>query len=251
MAFWSDLKNSTFSFPFYKGVAERPLSQGMKFLLKFVFVLTLILSIRLSLDALHWINVVSDWMLGSLPEITVTHGEASSPVQQPYSAEGAGKNFVFIFDTTGTTTGIPAEYPSGVLVTKKRVFLKENLGETREYDLAQFSGVTINDETITKLKQTSKTLLVPVIAVGLFLYLLIARLIQVAFFSVVSVVINLAGGMGLTYARLFCIGIYALVPCGLLGAFVGVMGVPLPWFPVVYASCYLTYLIIGVLQSKK
>ncbi|MBI1977038.1 MAG: hypothetical protein HYS56_05980, partial [Candidatus Omnitrophica bacterium] len=57
--------------------------------------------------------------------------------------------------------------------------------------------------------------------------------------------------IGLSYAQLFNVGIYALVPCGLLGACVGVIGIPLPWFPVIYASCYLTYLVIGVLQSKK
>ena len=88
-------------------------------------------------------------------------------------------------------------------------------------------------------------------AVGLFLYFFFARLIQVLFFSLISVVINLAGEIGLSYQAMFAIGVYALVPCSLLGTLVALIGKPLLLFQAVYLSSYLTYLVIGILQSKR
>ncbi len=251
MSFWRDIKNSIFSFPFYKEVKERPVSRAMKFLLRLVVLMTVLISIRLSFDALYWIEKIGTWMGESLPEITVTHGEASSPVQQPYQVEAEGKNFVFVLDTTGVIQEVPAQYPSGILVTKNHLIFKENAFQKREYDLAQLSGVVLNKQTIQGLKRTLKILMVPLLVVGLFLYLFLARLIQVLFFSLISIVINLAGEIGLSYQSMFTIGIYALVPCSLLGTLVVLIGKPLLLFPAVYLSGYLTYLVIGILQCKR
>jgi hypothetical protein len=223
----------------------------MKFLLGLTVLMTVLISIRLSFDALYWIEKIGAWMWESLPEITVTHGEASSPAHQPYQLEAQGKNFVFVLDTTGTIQDVPLEYPSGILVTKNRLIFKENKSQKREYDLARLSGVVVNKQTIEELKRTLKILAVPLLAVGLFLYFFFARLIQVLFFSLISVVINLAGEIGLSYQALFAIGVYALVPCSLLGTVVALIGKPLLLFPAVYLSSYLIYLVIGILQSKR
>lgn len=251
MSFWRDIKNSIFSFPFYKEVKERPVSRAVKFLLRLAALTTVLISIRLSFDALYWIEKIGAWMEESLPEITVTGGQASSPAQQPYQIEAEGKNFVFVLDTTGAIQEVPAQYPSGILVTKNRLIFKENNFQKREYDLAQLSGVALNKQTIGELKRILKILAVPLLTVGLFLYLFFARLIQVLFFSLISVVINLAGGIGLSYQAMFAIGVYALVPCSLLGTLVALIGKPLLLFPAVYLSSYLTYLVIGILQCKR
>lgn len=251
MSFWRDIKNSIFSFPFYKEVKERTVSRAVKFLLGLVALMTVLISIRLSFDAFYWIEKIGDWMGESLPEITVTGGEASSPAQQPYQVEAQEKNFVFVLDTTGVIQEIPAQYPSGVLVMKNKVVFKENASQKREYDLTRLSGVVVNKQTIEKLKRTLKILVVPLLAVGLFLYFFSARLIQVLFFSLISVVINLVGEIGLSYQAMFVIGVYALVPCSLMGTLVVLIGKPLLLFPVVYLSSYLIYLVIGILQSKR
>jgi len=251
VSFFRDIKNSIFSFPFYKEAKERPVSRAVKFLLGLVALMTVLISIRLSFDALYWIEKIGAWMGESLPEITVTGGEASSPVHQPYQVEAEGKNFVFVLDTTGSIGDVPAQYPSGILVTKNRLIFKENNFQKREYDLARLSGVVVNKQTIEELKRTLKILAVPLLAVGLFLYFFFARLIQVLFFSLISVVINLAGEIGLSYQAMFAIGVYALVPCSLLGTLVALIGKPLLLFPAVYLSSYLIYLVIGILHSKR
>lgn len=251
MSFWKDIKNSIFSFPFYKEAKERPVSRAIKFLLGLTVLMTLLISIRLSFDAFYWIEKIGGWMEESLPEITVTQGQASSPAHQPYQVEAQEKNFIFVLDTTGTIQDVPAQYPSGILVMKNKVVFKENAFQKREYSLTQFSGVTLNKQTIGELKRTLKILAAPLLFIGLFLYLFLARLIQVLFFSLISVVVNLAGDVRLSYSSMFAIGVYALVPCSLLGTIVALIGSPLLLFPAVYLSSYLIYLVAGVLQCKR
>lgn len=251
MSFWFDLKDAVSSFPFYKSASSRSLSQAMKFLLGLVLLLTVVLSIRLSFSAFYGINAISDWMIQSLPEITVTQGQASSAVQQPFKIEALDKQFIFILDTTGVTQEIPNEYPSGILVMQKKVLFKQDAFQKRVYDLSQVSGLVVNKETIGKLEQVVKTWIIPLLLLGLFIYLFIARLIQVLFFTLMSLVINAAGGIGLSYKALFVIGIYALVPCSFLGLLVALIGLPVPWFAPVYLTTYLAYLLIGILQCKK
>lgn len=251
MTFFRDIKNSVFSFSFYKEAAGRSVAQAIRFLLVLVTLLTAVLTIRVGTDALRWIGRTANWMSRSLPEIRVVDGQANSPVQQPYQVEREGGDFVFVLDTTGSTTEIPKQYASGILITKTQLVLRENAFQKREYDLNQITGLVLNQETIARLEKTLKAVAFPLIAAGLFLYFFFARLLQVLFFSLITVVINLAGEIDLSYRQLFVAGIYALVPCSLLGMLVGLIGVPLLWFPAVYLSSYLAYLVMGVLQCKK
>lgn len=249
MAFFRDIKDSILHFSFYHDFAQRSVGRAVKFLLGLVVLITVILAPRISWDAMRWIRNISEWMQNNLPEITVTNGEANSPVAQPFKV--AGEKFVFILDTSGATTDIDAGYPAGILVTKKQVILKESAFQKREYDLAQLSGLTLNKETIAALKRTADLFAIPLIVLGLLSYFFLAKLTQVLFFSLISLIVNAAGGIGLSYRSLFVIGSYALTPAVLLGALVGLIGKPLPLFAVLYLSLYLVYLIVGVLQSKK
>ena len=248
------------------------------------------MSAKYSFDARAWIQKGAEWVNTNLtkklsevlPEITIKDGELSSPVKQPLIYEWEDENmaeamgdghFVFILDTTGAVTSLDG-YPNGILMTKdKLVFKYQEAGRSKieemEFkDIKSFKmtpgkeeGVLINfsvngqdskltEDIIEKWAVIIGKFLFPVIMVGIFIYYLAAKLLQVLLFSLLSLIVNSANNTKLEYSNLLNIGVFAMTPAVVLAVLAAVFNVTVPMFGFIYMGLYVAFLVMGVMQFK-
>ncbi len=182
----------------------------------------------------------------NLPEIEIKHGEVSSPVPQPFTLERDG--FVFILDTTGTTTDLDPSVRQGLLLTKTDLFLRRRraVRETRRYALEEFPDVVLNQTTVGQMLDVIKAWAWLAVGLFVFLWLWVAKLFQVLCWSLLGLLVNAASGRSLRYGALFNIGVLALtVPWAfdLLKDALHWTHWVLPWLSM---GMYVGYLIWGI-----
>lgn len=280
----------SFSPRFYKEIAHQSFGRSFGYLVLLVLVMSLMLSAKYSFyarrgiqEGAEWINTnLAEKLSESLPEITIKDGELSSPVKQPLIYEWKDKNmaevlkegqFVFILDTTGSVTSLDG-YPNGILITKnKTVFKYQEAGRSKieemEFkDIKSFKmtpgkeeGVLINfnvdgkdsrltEDIIKKWAGIIENLFFPVFLVGMSIYYLVAKLLQVFLFSILSLIVNSANNAKLKYDELLNIGVFAMTPPIVLAVLAALFGVRIPISAVIYIGLYAAFLIMGIMQSK-
>ncbi len=237
----SDLK-------FYKEVRNFSTAKSFKYLLLFVFIITLILSIVYTVILSKGLNIAADWMKKNLPVIEIQNGVASVNAEEPYKI--TQNDITVILDTTGKTTSLD-EYKQGILLLKDKVIYKESNAKTEIYSLAEIKSLRIDENFINAIKKNAGWIIFPFMLLGIYLYFIIARLIQVLLFSIVTIFASAVGKAQLGYGQIFSIGTYAITLSMLLGAISALFMKPIPGFGWIYAAIYAAYLIGAVMNCKE
>ncbi len=246
--FFAKIIKSFTSVDFYRNIKSQPFSPGFKYLLLLLLIVTIALSIRFSFILSNGANFIADWISTNIPEITIRNGEVSSPAQQPY-VKGTN-DFVFILDTTGVTSAISPEYKAGILLLKNKIVHKQSEVETREYDLSKTPYFVLNKAVVDRVRSIFVWITIPLMVIFLYLYYIAAKLVQALAFSLLSLIINAAGKLNISYKGLLNIGVYALTLPTLLGTIVDIMGLRIPFFWIIYVGVYVILLSIMTLGSK-
>lgn len=248
IGFFAKLIKSFTSVDFYRHVKSQPFATAFKYLLLFLLIITIALSVRFSFILLNGTNFIADWISTNIPEITIRNGEVSSPAQQPY-IKGTN-DFVFILDTTGQTTQIAPEYRAGILLLKNKIVHKQSEVETREYDLSRTPYFVLNKAIVDRIKSIFVWITIPLMVIFLYLYYITAKLIQALIFSLLTLIINAVSKSKITYGGLLNIGIFTLTLPTILGTIVDIIGLRMPFFWLIYTGIYIIYLVIMTVGSK-
>ncbi|MBM3252841.1 MAG: DUF1189 domain-containing protein [Candidatus Omnitrophica bacterium] len=248
IGFFAKIIKSFTSMSFYRYIKSQPFATGFKYLLLFLLIITVALSIRFSFIIVNGTNFIADWISTNIPEITIRNGEVSSPVEQPYKK--GTNDFVFILDTTGQTMSISPEYRAGILLLKNKIVHKQSEVETREYDLSRTPYFVLNKTIVDRIKSIFVWITIPLMVVFLYLYYIIAKLFQALLFSLLTLIINAASGLKIAYSGLLNIGVFNLTLPTLLGAIVDITGLRMPFFWLIYTGVYIVYLVIMTIGSK-
>ncbi len=248
MNFFVKIFKSFTSIDFYKDIKSKPFSASFKYLLLFLLIITIALSIRFSFIFVGGANFVADWISTNIPEITIRNGEVSSPASQPY-IKGTN-DFAFILDTTGQTTTISPQYAAGILLMKNKIVHKQSEIETREYDLSNTPYFVLNKEVIERIKKIFIWVTIPLMVVFLYLYYVVAKLLQALLFSLLTLIINGVAKLKIAYSGLLNIGVFAATLPTILGAIVDITGLRIPFFWVIYLGVYVALLVIMTLCCK-
>ena len=161
------------------------------------------------------------------------------------------KNFVFIIDTTGGVATIDPSYKQGILLTKNKLIYKQSEIETREYDLSRIKSFNLDHEAIGEWKGILKRFSLPIVFASFFPYFVITKLIQILFFSLIALIVNVATKTNLKYQNLFNISLFALTPPVLLATIFNLTGLRIPFLGLVYIVIYLIFLIEGVRSCRE
>lgn len=278
----------SFSPRFYKEIVHQSFGRSFGYLVLLVLVMSLVLSVKYSFDARAGIQKGAEWVNANLaeklsevlPEVTIKDGKLSSPVQQPLVREwedfdddlGMGK-FAFILDTTGAITSLDG-YPNGILITEGKMVVKYKEAGRSKIEEMEFSdiksfrmtpgeeeGVLIDfnfegedfkltEDIIGKWAGIIGKLLFPVIMVGVFIYYLAAKLLQVLLFSLLSLIVNSANNAKLKYDNLLNIGVFAVTPAVTLAVLTALLNIKIPMFAIIYIGLYSAFLITAIVQIK-
>ncbi|MBU4128561.1 DUF1189 domain-containing protein, partial [bacterium] len=118
MTFFIKTWKSVTSFRFYKEIAFQKITKSIGYFFLFIFLITLVLSMKYSTALIQGMGEVSKELGDRLPEIRIENGVVSTDVQEPFTIEE--KDFIFIIDTTGKKTTIDPSCKQGILLTKNK-----------------------------------------------------------------------------------------------------------------------------------
>jgi len=268
MKFFINLWRSTTNFRFYKEVAFQKVSKSIGYFFLFIFLITLVLSMKRSTALIQGMDEVSKELGDRLPEIRIKDGTVSTDAQEPFIIEE--KDFIFIIDTTGKITTIDLSYfvskenktrfsdeiggfyKQGILLTKNKLIHRQSEIETREYDLSKIKSFTINKEAMERWRKASSRFAFPFLVVILFPYYIVAKLIQILLFSLVALIMNTVTKANLKYENLFNISLFALTPPVLLATIFNLAGLRIPLFLslFLYTVIYIVFLMGGVRSCR-
>ncbi len=250
MKFFINLWRSVTSFRFYKEIAFQKVSKSIGYLFLFIFLITLALSMKYSTVLIQGMAEVSKELGDRLPEIRIENGVVSTDVQEPFIIEE--KDFIFIIDTTGKITTVDPSYKQGILLTRNKLIHRQSEIETRAYDLSKIKSFTVNKEAMERWRKASSRFAFPFLVVILFPYYVVAKQIQILFFSLIALIANTATKANLKYENLFNISLFALTPPVLLATIFNLAGLRIPLFLSVflYTVIYIIFLIGGVKSCK-
>ncbi|MBI3319659.1 MAG: DUF1189 domain-containing protein [Candidatus Omnitrophica bacterium] len=249
----SGLWRSAYSAEAYREIAAGRTAKAFGYLAALIAIATVVFTIAAQIGASRAVDEFKRSRLWeqNLPEIRIAGGKVSSPAQQPYVKEIGGT--VFVLDTTGATTDLDPKYEQGVLVTQSEVIVKRLRGirETRRYALDQVPDMVLNQANVEQLLARVRQWAWLVVGIGDLIWLWIAKLVQVLFWSLLSLSVNNIGKRNARYGALFRIGILALTVPLAYDVLVAVLGWARGFSGLISLALYLGYLIWGVLSQPK
>lgn len=245
--FFEEIWRSISSFKFYKDVKSFSVGKSIKYVLLFILLISLVLTIRYSYGFAKGLNVAAEWMKKNLPVIEIQNGIASVDVEQPYKV--LQDDMAVIIDTTGKTSSLDG-YKRGVLLMKDKVLYKENGVKTEIYNLADVKNLKIDQNFMNMVKNNAAWIIFPFMFAGIYIYLAVARFLQIFLFSLVTIFTAAIAKTQLTYAQIFNIGAYAVTASMILGGIAALFMRAIPGIGWVYCAIYITYLVMGLLNCK-
>lgn len=246
--FFTKVWKSATSFRFYKEIAFQRVSKSMGYFFLFIFLITLVLSMKFSTALIQGMGEINKEIGDRLPEIRIKDGVVLTTAQEPFIIEE--KDFIFIIDTTGKTITIAPSYKQGILLTKNKLFYKQSEIETREYDLSKIKSFTLNKEAMERWRKVFSRFALPILLVSLYPYYIVVKLIQILLFSLIALIVNTITKANLKYENLFNISLFALTPPALLATVFTLAGLKIPFIWLLYIIVYIIFIIGGIRSCR-
>jgi hypothetical protein len=134
---------------------------------------------------------------------------------------------------------------------KDKVLYKESDVKTEIYNLADVKSLKIDQNFMNTVKNNAVWIIFPFMFAGIYIYLAVARFLQIFLFSLVTIFTAAVTKTQLTYAQIFNIGAYAVTASMILGGIVALFMRVIPGIGWVYCGMYIVYLVMGVLNCKE
>lgn len=188
-----------------------------------------------------------------IPEVVIQRGQASTTVKQPWVRK-MDDGSVFIIDTTGQTTALPANARSGILLTKDTLFVQQAAGarQLQMYPLKQFPDYTLNKTNLRSSLGTVKGLAFPITVIVLLVYYPIAGVVQAIFLSLVALVVFSSRQLKLGFAAAWNVALIAMTPVSMIVAVTWLVGIQVPvllgWL--LYYAAYIAYVVLGAMRCE-
>ena len=245
LSLWGLLRGSAGTPEAYRDVASGGTGRMMGYLAFLIAMATVVVTLQAQIATVVAMKIGGPWLKKHVPEIHITKGIASSPVQQPYVFEERG--FGFVVDTTGATRDLDPKYKHGALLTKTELVFRKSEVETRRYSLAKSPDMVVNETTIDAMIKTVKQWLWVIVAAGVFVGLWVVKLLQVFFWSLVGLLIKHIAPRPLTYRAVLNLAIYALTVPLVFDLVKGFLGWRVPGLWLFSLGIYAGYLTWGIL----
>lgn len=246
--FFEEIWKAISDLKFYKEVKNFPVGKSIKYILSIVFLISLVLTIRYSYGIGKGLDIALEWMKKNLPVIEIKDGTAAVIAEQPYKI--VQDDFVVILDTTGKTTSLDG-HKKGMLLMKDKVIYKESESKTEIYSLAEVKALRIDENFMNAIRKNAVWIMFPFLLLGIYLYLIVARFIQILIFSLITIFASAVTKIQLTYSQIFNIGAYAITASMFFGAVAALFLRVIPGVGWVYCGVYAAYLTAGLLNSKE
>lgn len=255
------LGSMTFDLPifwesFYSKQAYRRVFQSWKgpglwllFLLTFLWVV--IISVRVHVEVSGWADAHGPQLAEQVPTIVFADGSASTPEAREYRiTEPESGDLLAIIDTTLDTA--PADLGGAFLfLTRQTLVIKKSDVETRTYQLSEFGDYELTRDQsegfIRLIGNWLALVCAPFIAIGL----IIVRVIQWLFFSLLVMSSQRMMKVEGSYVQTLRLTITAMVPALVVDLIRELAGAQPPFFGFVFLGLIIFYLYFAVAAQRE
>ena len=206
----------------YRLVRDLPVTSSVKYLLKLLTLLALVLMTSFVPWALKVADHFAGWADAHFPRFSIQDGKLiAGDVPQPYSA--GDTDFVFMLDTTGKVTQPDTKTLQGVLfmadsfiVWMKLTNAPEAAVRAQQYSLRGFPDGVVNGDYFRSLIRSFLWVGLPLTLLVLVLIGLLSTLLQAYLFSLFASLIERGMPSGLRLPQLLNIAIHAVTPAAIV-----------------------------------
>lgn len=209
------------SFKSYREIRDLPVTSSVKYLLKLIAVLAVVLMAGFIPWAFEWGDEFARWVDGHFPAFSIQDGKIVTSVEQPYLS--GGSNFLFVLDTTGQITQPDPKAMQGVLfmadsflVWGKASTASDAQLRSQRHSLRGFPEGTVNGDYFRKLIRTFLWAGLPLFLLVVVLLGLLSALLQAYLFSAVASLMERSMPAPLTLQQLLNISIHAVTPAAII-----------------------------------
>jgi len=205
----------------YRQIRDVPVTDSIKYLLKLMTFLAVVLTVSFIPWALQLGTTFATWVDKHFPPFAVRDGKVVTSVEQPYRAGDA--DFLLILDTTGRVTRPDPKALQGVLFTADSflVWFTSTNGHnaavhSRGHSLRGFPDGVVNGDYFQRLIQSFLWVGLPFLLLLVLLVGLLVTLLQAYLFSFVASLMERGLPGKLELPQLLNIAIHAVTPASII-----------------------------------
>jgi hypothetical protein len=237
---------SFYSASFYRRVARlwRPVSLAyLLFVLALVWTPSFIKMHRVITRVAH--HAAYD-VMPQIPTVRFQNGEVSTPESRPYLIP-QGSPALIIIDTSGHITSLDGQ-SAKVLLTKHKMFIRQQVGDVRVYDLSQSKAkpLVFNQAAIVQVLHRIKYVVLGCAYSFIFVLSYLKRLIQAFFLALLGLVIVSLMKAELDLGALLSLSIVAMTPEMVLGTLIDLPGKHIPFEGLLLGAVVMGYYLFAL-----
>lgn len=241
MSFLSQFRNSIVSFESYRHFLRQKVGRAVLYLLLLSLILSAVTGIKVLYDFNYGIDVMIRNFRTEVPNFVLKNGELTVDAPMPYYVE-KDEDFLFVIDTSGKLDeSVLNDYPEGIFLSRYEAVLKQNAFEIRKIDFSSLAGATITKDEVINWLPLLKWLSIFIIVFG-FLFYFIGKLLSALLISLLGLIMSSAAKFRMEFGDLYKLSIYTLTLPMVIKALVGLAGINIPFFWLIYYGIAVFYL---------
>jgi len=249
MNFFMQMRESVIDFKFYRSIKDNKFSRSFIYLLLLFVIIYFINGTRTFIVTRIFIDELVTNLNLNVPEFRLENGEFTFEGNMPYYISSSA-NEVFVIDTTGQVTeSVLEDVNFGVYISKDMIYMKNNEIETRQFNMSELKGITIEKSDMIEFLPKLRWITVIFIVFG-FIFVLGWKLLNALILALLGLVANAVLKSRLKYNNLLNISIYALTLPMLIQLAVNLYGYPLPKFGYIYWAISILYVAFAIKSCK-
>lgn len=251
---WGKVKGSIIDFSSYKLACEQTLGAAIKYL----FILCLILGgISSFVSMLKWnssVNDIKDQFINKIPKITIENGELDIDAPMPIVIDES-ETYIYIDSSKELDPNLAAnsgaDYSSSFIIDKYNIYM-ENARKSETISFSDMEDMVITAQQVEDFISKANLGIDFVIVIFGTLSFFIGKFFSLmVVMGIVGLIVSKIVGLKLSYDDCCKMGAYALTLPIVIKIVLGMIGLTIPWFWVIYYGIGITYLITAAQKIER
>lgn len=186
-------------------------------------------------------------MIAKIPTITITDGEVTVDIEQPYFIRDPEKKdeILAIIDTTGEITSLE-NTEAKMLLSKSELLIKQSEFETRSYDLSPIKEFSFDSTVAESWFNLFAQLFAPLFYVFAVPFSLVYRILQALLYAAIGLLFARGVKASLKYRALLRLAVIAVSPVIVLDTLRDLFSIQVPYLWLLSFIVAMAYLLFGV-----
>ena len=246
MGFGRKFINSLYNFKAYNVFFNQSIGKGILYLFLLCICLSTIGNIFTAFSLNTAFNEAQDAVDNDIPDFSFSNGQLNVDGDMPIILD-EGQTLFYIDTKNDVDSSVLDKYTSGIILTKDKMIQKQNTAQIQTFDLKQMQDISFNKADLSPALKSIKLLAIILMFIFFPLGSFIGKLISsFVIMGLGGLIINAILNKNLKYTDCVKLGMYSLTIPIIIKLIVGIIGINISFFFVLYYGIALLYLFLGM-----